>query len=117
MGVSMSRMLAGLFGTGQIYLLTFGLEGAGKRSMYYDLSGFGHPLDNDDTKNEYSNLAIISDLKLSPVSTTTIGGVPVETTQYKNIVMTVYNVGGGKTPVPPLPSGFKGITSPPCSLS
>ncbi|KAG0709813.1 ARF/SAR [Suillus fuscotomentosus] len=70
MGLSVSRLLAGLFGKKEMRILMVGLDAAGKTTILYKL-------------------------KLGEIVTTipTIG-FNVETVEYKNISFTVWDVGG-----------------------
>ena len=70
MGISISRLFAGLFGKTEMRILMVGLDAAGKTTILYKL-------------------------KLGEIVTTipTIG-FNVETVEYKNISFTVWDVGG-----------------------
>ncbi|KTW29516.1 ADP-ribosylation factor 1 [Pneumocystis jirovecii RU7] len=71
MGLSLSKMLQGLFGKKEMRILMVGLDAAGKTTILYKL-------------------------KLGEIVTTipTIAGFNVETVEYKNISFTVWDVGG-----------------------
>ncbi|KUJ23829.1 ARF/SAR protein [Mollisia scopiformis] len=83
MGLNMSKLLPASIGYVPIYIMVFGLEGAGKRTL-------------------------ASKLQLSSSTAYTTEGVLVMSMGYNNVRFEVFDVVAGKNVNPPLPAHFKG---------
>ncbi|KAF5321781.1 hypothetical protein D9619_000671 [Psilocybe cf. subviscida] len=88
MGLSVSRLLSGLFGKKEMRILMVGLDAAGKTTILYKLK-LGEIVTTIPTIGELAYLCAPSNL-----SNAAPPGFNVETVEYKNISFTVWDVGG-----------------------